>query len=178
MKKIIFLFFLFTILSFAHKINLFTYKEGNKIFVEGYFSDGVPVKNSLIEIYNEKGEKIINGKTNEEGLYSFEIPECKKIKIVLTGDMGHKVEKEMEIEEKKTLRKEETKTTKKEVEKKMDLIDKEEIKKIVEESVEKAIVPLIKEIEKEKEKARIMDIIGGIGYIFGIFGIYLYFSKK
>ncbi len=178
MKKIFFLFFLFTILSFAHKINLFTYKEGNKIFVEGYFSDGVPVKNSSIEIYNEKGEKIIEGKTNEEGLYSFKIPECKKIKIVLTGDMGHKVEKEMEIEEEKTLKKEEIKTQKKEVERKIETIDKEEIKKIVEESVEKAIFPLIKEIQKEKQRARFMDIIGGIGYIFGIFGIYLYFLKK
>jgi len=168
MKKVIFIFFLFTILSFAHKINLFTYKEGDKIFVEGYFSDGAPVKNSLIEIYNEKGEKIIGGKTNEEGLYSFKVPECKKIKIVLIGDMGHRVEKEIEIIEKKLL--------KKEIENKK--IDNEEIKKIVEESIEKAITPLIKEIQKEKEKVHILDIIGGIGYIFGIFGIYLYLSKK
>lgn len=177
MKKIVVLFLLSTILSFAHKINLFLYKEGNKIFVEGYFSDGVPAKNSIVEIYNEKEEKIIEGKTDEKGIYSFDVPVCEKIKVILTGDMGHKVEKEMKITEKKLLKKE-IENKKIEVEKKVNLIDKEEIGKIIEESVEKAICPLIKEIQKEKENARIMDIIGGIGYIFGIFGIYLYFSRR
>ncbi|MCM8804745.1 MAG: DUF4198 domain-containing protein [Candidatus Omnitrophica bacterium] len=169
MKKIIFIFLTFSSLSFCHKVNIFTYKEGDKIFVEGYFSDGKPCKNSLIEIYNEKKEKIVEGKTDENGIFSFNIPDAQKIKIVLIADMGHKTEEEIELEKK--------------IEKRQDLIVEkiisgDEIKKIVEESVEKAINPILKEFERERKKAKITDIIGGIGYIFGILGIFLYFRGR
>jgi nickel transport protein len=184
MKKFLFFFLFLSGIIFAHKINIFTYKEGNKIFVEGYFQDGSPTKNAVIEIYNEKAEKIIEGKTDLEGIFSFDIPDAKKIKVVLNADMGHRAETEMELqkEEKKELKKEGTETQKenKRIEK-VEIqknFDEEIIKKIVEESVEKAINPVLKEIEKEKQKTRIFDIIGGIGYIFGILGIYLYFKEK
>jgi len=167
-----------SLLLFSHKINVFTYKEGNKIFVEGYFSDGSPCKNSEIEIFDEKGEKIIEGKTNSDGIFSFDIPDKQKIKIVLYADMGHKTETEMELK-KETIKKQETKQEiKKEETKKEEQVffDQMEIKKMVEESVEKSINTLIKEIEKERQKAKITDVIGGIGYIIGILGIYLYFK--
>lgn len=179
MKKFFLIFFLLSIFSFAHKINLFTYKEGNKIFVEGYFQDGTPCKNSVVEIYNEKGEKITEGKTDSEGIYSFEIPDVEKIKIALIADMGHKTETEMELkkkaEEKKEIKKGEKKIEKFETK---PIIDENEVRKIVEESVEKVINPVLKEIEKERQKIRITDILGGIGYIFGILGIFLYFRRR
>ncbi len=178
MKKLIFIFLVFSIFSFAHKINVFTYKEGDKIFVEGYFVDGSPCKNSLVEVYNEKGEKIFEGKTDAEGIFSFDIPEAEKIKVVLTADMGHRAETEMELKKKKEIKKEEKEIKKKETTEIQKGIDEESIKKIVEESVEKAINPVIKEIEKERQKIKITDIIGGIGYILGIFGIYLYFRGR
>jgi len=184
MKKTLFFFLFLSSFIFAHKINVFTYKEGNKIFVEGYFQDGVPTKNSVVEIYNEEGEKIIEGKTNSEGVFSFDIPNAKKIKVVLNADMGHKAETEMELqkEEKKEFKKEEIKTQKGNKKIESDEIqknfDEEIIKKIVEESVERAINPVLKEIQKEKKKTRISDVIGGIGYIFGILGIYLYFKGR
>lgn len=174
MKKILFIFFTLTFFLFAHKINIFSYKEGNKIFVEGYFADGKPCKNSEIIVFDENGGKIIEGKTNPEGIFSFDIPETSKIKIVLVADMGHKVETEMQLKDKPP-EKQNIKESKKIEEKQIQTnIDEEKIKKIVEESVEKAINPVLKEIEKEKQRIKIQDIIGGIGYILGILGIILY----
>ncbi|MCM8806602.1 MAG: hypothetical protein NC926_01395 [Candidatus Omnitrophica bacterium] len=174
MKRIIFLFLLFSLISFAHKINIFTYKEGEKIYVESYFPDGKPVKKGKIEVYNENGEKIIEGQTDENGVFSFNIPENKKIKIILTGDAGHKTETFMELV--KEIKKEGS-NFKKETFKSMEL-DKEEIKKILEEVLEKKMNEFLKEYRKEREKEKFKDIVGGIGYILGIFGIYLYFRKK
>ncbi|MCX7916647.1 MAG: hypothetical protein N2589_00750 [bacterium] len=183
MKKIILTFLMFSILLYTHKINVFTYQEGNKIFVEGYFPDGKPVKNSKIEIYNEKEERILEGKTDESGIFSFNIPESEKIKIILTSDEGHRTETFMELKKEKKLKSErvEEKLDKfkeiKEKEEKIE-IDKEEIKRIVEDTIEKKINDFIREYKKEREKEKVQDIIGGIGYIIGILGIYFYFLGK
>lgn len=181
MKRVFLFFFLLSGFLFSHKINVFTYKEGNKIFVEGYFSDGKPVKNSPIEVYNSKEEKIIEGKTDENGIFSFDIPDTPKIKIVLIADSGHRAETFMEIEkeekiEKKVEKKEEKpKEIRKEEIKGM---DEEEMKKIVEEVIEKKMNDFLREYRKDKEKEKFKDITGGIGYIFGIIGIYLYFKGR
>ncbi|MEM5831426.1 MAG: hypothetical protein QXO40_04440 [Candidatus Aenigmatarchaeota archaeon] len=172
MKWVIFLFLLFSNLVFPHKVNIFAYKEGNKIFVEGYFPDGRPLKNSVVTIYDEKGNKIIEGKTDENGIFSFTMPDVNKIKIVLTGDEGHKAEKFFEIKEDKPLKSEEGKR----VEYKS--FDKEDLIKAIEEIIEKHMNNFLKEYKKDKEKERIKDIIAGIGYIIGIFGLYFYFIGK
>ncbi|MFN4226708.1 MAG: hypothetical protein ACK4F0_01010 [Candidatus Ratteibacteria bacterium] len=178
MKKIILSLLILNFFAFAHKINIFSYKEGEKIFVEGYFADGKPCKNSQVIVYDENQKEILKGKTNEEGIFSFDIPETSKIKVVLIADVGHKVETEMQLKEKETEKrivKEEKKAEQKQIQIN---IDEEKIRKIVEESIEREINKILKEIEKEKQKVKIQDIIGGFGYILGIFGIFLYLRNR
>ena len=74
----------------AHKVNVFAWVEGHTVFVEGYFSGGKKAQNSLVEVYNGAGEKLLEGRTNEKGEFSFKIPEKTDLKIVLTASMGHK----------------------------------------------------------------------------------------
>ncbi len=174
MKKIIFLFLTLSFFVFAHKINIFSYKEGQKIFVEGYFSDGKPCKNSEIIVFDEKNNKIIEGKTDEQGIFSFNIPETSKIKIVLISDIGHKVETEMKLQEKlierKTIRENE-RIEEKQIQQN---IDEEKIREIIEKEINK----ILKEIEKEKQRVKIHEIISAFGYILGIFGIILYLRNQ
>ncbi|MCM8786076.1 MAG: hypothetical protein NC827_03840 [Candidatus Omnitrophica bacterium] len=178
MKKIILIFLTLTFSLLAHKINIFSYKESGKIFIEGYFSDGKPCKNSKVIVFDQNGEKIIEGKTDEAGIFSFDIPDKSRIKIVLYADMGHQVETEMQLKE-KTPEKQIIKENRKVEQKQAQInIDQEKIRKIVEESIEKEINNLLKEIEKERQKVKIQDIIGGFGYILGIFGIYLYLKGR
>jgi len=177
MKKLFFIFlFLSSINLFAHRVDVFPYIENGKIVVEGYFSDGTPARNSKVEIYNEKGEKITEGKTNEKGFCSFPIPEnSQRLKIVLIASMGHRAEIFFSSEEKfedssNEGEKEEVEKVKKMNEK----LEKDELEK----AVEKAIKPLIKMMEKERRKTRISDVIGGIGYILGIFGLIALLYKR
>ena len=74
----------------AHKVNVFAWVEGDMIFVEGYFPGGKKAQNSLVEVYNGAGAKLLEGRTNQKGEFSFEIPAREDLRIVLTAGMGHK----------------------------------------------------------------------------------------
>ena len=49
----------------AHKVNVFAWVEGDMIFVEGYYPGGKKAQNSLVEVYNGAGAKLLEGRTNK-----------------------------------------------------------------------------------------------------------------
>ncbi|NOZ63645.1 MAG: hypothetical protein GXO71_01640 [Caldiserica bacterium] len=176
MRKGIFLLCFLLLLSsslFAHRVNVFAYKEGGKICLEGYFSDGTPARNSKIEVYNPEGKKILEGKTDEKGEFSFPIPgEKGNLKIVLLASMGHRGETSISVGGNVPVPAGEGK--------KIDAgkLGDRDIERMVEGAVEKAMKPVIKMIEEENRRVRLTDILGGIGYILGLAGVALYFLSK
>jgi len=176
MKKLFFIFLFFSSINlFAHRVDVFPYIENGKIVVEGYFSDGTPARNSKVEIYNEKGGKIAEGETNKEGICSFPIPENnQRLKIVLIASMGHRAETIFTFG--KEIKKSVQGVKKEEEKEKKSITEVNAIE--VEKSVEEAIKPLIKMMEEERRRIRISDVIGGIGYILGIFGLIALLYKR
>ena len=51
----------------AHKVNVFAWVEGDMVFVEGYYPGGKRAQNSLVEVYNSGGAKLLEGRTNQKG---------------------------------------------------------------------------------------------------------------
>ena len=85
---------------FAHKVIIFAYVEGDIVYTESYFSDGKKCMNSKIEVFNNRGDKLLEGLTNGEGEFSFEVPpEDGDLKIVLTAGMGHRAEYSISADE-------------------------------------------------------------------------------
>ena len=78
--------------TFAHKVVLFAYGEGDKVFTESYFSDGKRCQDSRIEVFDSLGNKLLEGKTDNNGEFSFNPPKKTDLRIVLTASMGHKDE--------------------------------------------------------------------------------------
>lgn len=80
----------------AHKVNVFAYVEGDKVIVEGYFSGNVKAMDSFVEVFDETGKKLHQGKTDRKGQYSFSLsdlpPFSGGLKIILDAEMGHKAE--------------------------------------------------------------------------------------
>ncbi len=86
---------LFVVLSFsgtavAHKMNLFAYAEGGTIFTESYFPDGRAVEGGKVLVYDSKDTLLLEGVTDTEGLFNFDIPKGDDLKIVIDAGMGHK----------------------------------------------------------------------------------------
>ncbi len=78
---------------FAHNVQVFAYVEDGKVYTESYFADGSPVKNGQIKVFNGKNELILEGKTKEDGTFSFALPKgVHTLKVTINAGMGHKSE--------------------------------------------------------------------------------------
>jgi nickel transport protein len=160
---------------YAHKVSTYAYREGDKIFGECYFVDGSPCKNSKVEIYNARGDKILETTTDEKGKYSFTITEKGTLRIVISAGEGHKAKYKLEGIGGETVKKETPLTQH------HPSINKDEIKQIIEEAMDAKFSELKTEIinlHKQMDKVTLRDLIGGIGYIFGVWGIITLLKNK
>lgn len=77
--------------ALAHKVNVFAYVENGTVFTESYFPDGKKVEAGGIEVLDKAGNKVAEGKTDQEGRFSFPLPAVKDdLNIVVNASMGHK----------------------------------------------------------------------------------------
>ncbi len=197
MKNKLYLILIFTFLIiimmdvsvFAHKVNIFAYVEGDKVYTESYFNDGKKCIESKIEVFDNRGNKLLEGLTDEEGEFSFEVPsEDGDLKIVLTASMGHRAEYIIRADElissaglieEKFEEKEEPVSI---VSPETSLVDLKEIQSIIEDTLDEKLKPIMREMREikksQEDKISPTEIIGGIGYIIGIFGIIAYFLSR
>jgi len=172
--------------AFAHKVNIFAYVEREKIYTESYFNDGKKCVDSKIEVFDNQENKLLEGLTNEEGEFSFEIPPGDgDLKLVLTASMGHRAEyiiRADELGDIKGLIEENIEEPVSAVSPESSSVDLKEIQSIIEETLDEKLKPIMSEVReiKKSQEDRISptEIIGGIGYIIGIFGIVAYFLSR
>lgn len=194
-------FFLLTVLyltmtapwALAHKVLLSAYVEGDSVFVEGGFSDGTPCKNAGIEVFDPSGKKLLEGKTNEDGEFSFKPPQKTDLKLVLNAGMGHRGEYTVPADELQGVVVGNQATTTEampaptaETQKPQGTseaaaqIDQKEIESIVDRVIQKRLRPLTQLVAKSQRKTGFSptEIFGGIGYILGLMGIAMYFRYR
>jgi nickel transport protein len=189
---LIFIFLIIIIMDvsvFAHKVNIFAYVEGDKVYTESYFNDGKKCVDSKIEVFDNQGNKLLEGLTDEEGMFSFKIPPEDVIdgdlKIILTASMGHRAEyiiRADELGDVASLIEEKIEEPVSAVSPEVSSVDLKEIQSLIEDTLDEKLKPIIREIReiKKSQEDRISptEIIGGIGYIIGIFGIIAYFLSR
>jgi nickel transport protein len=184
MRKICLLFIALA-LGFGHKVNIFAYVSGDKIFLEGYASDGAPVKNGAIEVFDKTNHKLLECILDDEGKGSFKVPVRTDLRIVLNASMGHRAETVIGEEDLPTIAMvvpEKTKVLEKktkEVKPTECSIDTCQIKDIVETIIDKKLQPIMRKLTLLQErKVTLTDVLGGIGYILGLMGIIMYFRSR
>ena len=167
----------------AHKVNVFAWVEGDMIFVEGYFPGGKKAQNSLVEVYNGAGAKLLEGRTNQKGEFSFEIPAREDLRIVLTAGMGHKNDFTIPAADlggsKTSAQAPVVETSETVAPLPSTTVDMSKLEVMIDEALDRKLQPVIKLIRStRKEGPGLTEIIGGIGYIFGLFGLLMYFKSR
>ena len=163
----------------AHKVIIFAWVEGDTVFTESKFSDGKKAINSQVLVFDKEGTQLLEGKTNNKGEFSFKIPKLTDLRIILNAGMGHKAEwriPESEIREAGVSEKKRAG----EFSQPINVgLSKEEIKELIEESLDRKLRPIVRIINESQSKGpSITEIIGGIGYIFGLMGVAIYFKNR
>lgn len=167
---------------FAHKVNIFAYMEGDTVYTESYFPDGTKVKGGIVEVYDSQGTKLLEGKTDENGQFNFRPPKKDDLKIVLVASMGHKNSYTLSADELPDIiaaQKPEKAEPQEFKVKEVAEVNLDQIKRIIDSSLDEKLKPIMRQLTKaQQRKVSFTEVIGGIGYIFGIMGIILYFFSK
>jgi len=189
----IMLSFLMVDTASAHKVMIFAWVEGDTVYTESKFSGGKKVKKGDVIVYDLQGNRILEGKTNEDGEFSFKIPKKTTLKIVLQAGAGHRGEWTLPVEEmgevtsqqsveaetKKTGETASIKTEKQTQAVSASNRSPDDIQLAVEKALDKRLQPVIRMLVESQEKApSFKDVLGGIGYIFGLAGVASYFCYR
>jgi nickel transport protein len=178
--------------ALAHRVILFAYVEGDRVFTESYFSDGKRCQDSRIEVFDSFGNKLLEGTTDKNGEYSFIPPKKTDLKIILIASMGHRDEYIISAGELQGeaagrpagLESQKAATKVSQAEKgsparQLTPREVEQIRMIVEEALEEKLKPVMRLLSKPRtEEISFVQVMGGIGFIFGIMGIILYFRGR
>jgi nickel transport protein len=162
----------------AHRVSLFVSVEGDTAHAEGYFPDGGACKDCQVEVLElGSGKKLLEGTTDEEGGFSFKLPGNRPLKVVLNAGMGHR--DEYILRELETGPSNQEASTAESAREEIEIPDSG--LRALDQVLEKRLKPVeqrLTRIEQRLSQPGMTEVIGGIGYIVGIFGIFLYLKGR
>ena len=178
--------FFYSSAAHAHKVYIFAWTEGDMIYTESYFGGNKKVQDGTITVFDSEGKELLNGRTNENGEFSFKIPKIDDLNIVLESSMGHGAEylfKKSEFSSDQVPTAEVTSDTGTAEKTEVPLevaAGQDSLRKEFEAALDVKLKPIIRELAKLREDKGpgVTEIIGGIGYILGIMGIVAYMKSK
>ncbi len=166
----------------AHNVVAGAYVDGMTIEGEVGFSNGAPVlPGVLVEVFDTNDAKVGETRIGDNGLFTFNARSAEKHTFKANLGAGHIAEIIVEAEEfavagrsiKPIAKKFEEPTTKA-----VAGISAVELETIVRKAVAHQVKPLQKELRAYKEKVMLRDIAGGIGFIFGLFGVAAWMASR
>ncbi|MFW6006403.1 MAG: hypothetical protein ACOCQ5_00325 [Halanaerobiales bacterium] len=170
----------------AHDIHIQVHLDGDLITVEGHFEKDSPVENGEVKVYDDKGNLIEEGTTDENGIYEFEVDTRTDMDIVLEDDLGHHTEYELKENELPEITEEsgdgeEKNSHTSSTENNLVNMEEDVLRSIISKEMDSKVDPInhqLQQIQKEQQGQGFIEIFGGIGYIFGIMGIALYIKGR
>ena len=170
--------------TWAHKVNVFAYVENDKIVVEGYFSGKAKAVDCTVRLFDAAGNRIHEGKTDSAGLYTVKTADLSKlsgdIRIVLSSSDGHKSEFMLSPQDSDQAVKNQSQTSGVTAALQDDkgtrpgIVDESQLIKTVEAIVDARVRKLL--AERKDNGPSLVEIIGGIGWVLGIVGVWAYFA--
>ncbi|MGE4194784.1 MAG: hypothetical protein AB7E51_15475 [Pseudodesulfovibrio sp.] len=181
--------------SEAHKVNIFAYVEGDTVVTDSGYSRSKRVNDGVVEVYDgSSGELLLSGNTDEAGLFTFVIPKEARerqadLRLLLKAGTGHQAEWTVKYDEFADAPRPVS-----------DVVVEDPIQAApqtpaalaaaaapagtlteaqVEAIVRRELAPLNRMVaEMHDSGPSLVEIFGGIGWIFGLFGVAAYMKSR
>jgi len=177
--------------SLAHKVMVFGYVEDGKVKTISKFSGGKKVMGGKITVFDVDGKQLLEGVTDDNGEFSFDIPSKKGLKIELEAAMGHKNISEIPADQlggqdaapavgenaDETAGSSSEVATTEEIPAGSDSQDAD-LEARIEKVLDRKVMPLLQMMAEKEDKPGFTDIVGGIGYIVGLMGLFLFMKSR
>ena len=184
--------------AFAHRVSVFAWVDGDKIYLESKFAGGRPVKSGKVVVTDPQGVELLTGVTNDEGEFSFKIPQRTDLKIVLIAGQGHQAEwtvRKSEMEDTPSPARSEAGAEKagtvgetkpafknpgvEEPASPGTGIRPDELEAVIGAVLDRKLKPITRMLaDLQQKEPSIKDIFAGIGYIFGLVGVAAYVQSR
>ena len=193
------IFLMLTGMAYAHKVTIFAWVEGDTVYTESKFSGGKKVMGGKVFVHDADQNLLLEGVTNDQGEFSFKIPQKTDLVINLDATMGHAaawtISKEEILDalgedatgpEVKEAAGEQTSQPAGQAASVSSVqaapgANAGEIQAIVEKALDKKLKPitrLLVDAQENENEPKASDVFGGIGYILGLAGIAAYFHYR
>jgi nickel transport protein len=172
----------------AHRVNVFAWAEGDTVHVEGYFGGGRKARHATVEVFDSTGKRLLQGKTDDRGEFSFTAPEKTDLKIVLDAGAGHRDDVTLAASDLG----EGGGAGTADIQPGSTAVAGDRapgaacgdeaarrLEALISETLDRKLAPLIGLMRESRgEGPGLTEIVGGIGYIFGLVGVAMYFSNR
>jgi nickel transport protein len=180
---------------------IFAWVDGDTVYTQSKFGGGRKAKNCTILVFDKEGNQLLEGKTDQKGEFSFKVPKEGDLKIVLKASMGHSAQwnipaKEISAQtdaswsrrpvgmvepatEESTSLSAERRTSEQMPVPAAVGLSRRDIQDLIDESLDRKLAPVVAMLGESLDRGpRLTDVVGGIGYIFGLVGVALYLVKR
>jgi len=171
--------------ALAHKVTIFAWAEGGRVYTESKFSGGKRVKAGAVTVIDLEGNQLLEGRTDDKGEFSFQTPDADGLIIVLDAGMGHRNSWTLSAADLGAPDADSAET----VAASLDAgtapvterhpapggLSAADVEAIVARQLEAKLRPLTRMLAASQEKGpTASDVFGGIGYILGLVGLGAY----
>lgn len=183
--------------ALAHRVNVFAYADGGEIVVECGYSKSKPVNRGTIEVLDlASGQVLLHGTTDENGRFRFPVPEAARtsgngLRIVLKAGEGHQNDWVVDAAEymgaSPTTEPKPVAVSAGRTDGGPDAseravaggLTRADVEEVVNAALDAKLAPIRRAVlERPEDGPGLKEIVGGIGWIFGLVGIAAYFKGR
>ncbi|NLW80450.1 MAG: cobalamin biosynthesis protein CbiL [Desulfovibrionales bacterium] len=184
-------------LALAHRVNIFAYVDGEEIVAECSYSKSKRVIRGTIQVLEaDSGVMLLHGETDEQGMFRFRVPEQARqrgsdLRILLQAGEGHQNEWTVEAAEfmaspPTPVGSQALPVAPNPASQQGDVatlstagLTRAEVEEVVNAALDAKLAPIKRAVLERQEKGPgLQEILGGIGWIFGLVGVAAYFKGR
>jgi nickel transport protein len=167
----------------AHRVNIFAYVDGTDVQVECSFSKSQKVRQGAVSVFDSvTGAMLVSGATNDEGAFRFPLSEIAAaakmehgLRIHINAGEGHENEWFLNADTLKSAGLAKGASAGEGAQ----VFSALELERIINNSLDVKLAPIKHMLaEQFNPSPGLGEIIGGIGWIFGLAGVAAYFKRR